>query len=65
MIWIVLYIAVAAMVTFALIVGAQTFTAWDAEYDFPWPVISGLFWPIAVPIAAACIAAFWYLRNKH
>lgn len=65
MIWIVLYIVVAAMVTFALIVGAQTFTDWDVECDFPWPVISGIFWPVAAPIAAAYIAAYWYLRKLH
>ena len=65
MIWIILYIAVASMVTFALIVGAHSFTDWKISVDFPWPVISGIFWPVAAPIAGAYIAALWYLNNRH
>ena len=63
MIWIVLYIVVAAILTFALIIGADAFADWDVRQDFPWPVISGIFWPIAAPIAGAYIAAMWYMKT--
>lgn len=65
MIWVVLYIVVAAIITFALIVGAHSFTPWDIKYDFPWPVVSGVFWPVAAPIAAAYIAALWYMETHR
>ena len=63
MIWLVLYILVAAGCVFALVYGAAKTNCWDIKYDLPWPVISGILWPVAGPIAAAYIAARWHLDN--
>ena len=65
MIVVVLYIVVAAIITYGLVIGAHMFTHWDVKYDFPWPIVSGIFWPIASPIAAAYIAALWYLKTHR
>lgn len=62
MIWIILYILIASAATFALLVTATKIDAYDG--DFPWPVLCGIFWPFAVPIAAAFIAAKWYLDKE-
>lgn len=61
MIWIILYILIAAVATFGLLIGS----AYDPKCDFPWPVVCGIFWPLAGPIAAAFIAAKWYLNSKN
>lgn len=65
MIVVVLYIVVAAIITYWLVICAHMFTHWDMQYDFPWPIVSGIFWPIASPIAAAYIAALWYLQTHR
>lgn len=61
---IVLYILIAAIATFALFVFAAKTDVYDPELDFPWPIVCGIFWPIAGPIAAAFIAANWFLNSE-
>lgn len=62
MIWVILYILIAAIFTFALLVGAVKTDSYDG--GFPWPVLCGIFWPLAGPIAAAFIAAIWFLNSE-
>lgn len=61
---IVLYILIAAIATFALFVFSTKTEVYDPEWDFPWPVVCGILWPFAAPIAAAIIAAQMYLNSK-
>ena len=61
---IVLYIIIAAISTFTLFVFAAKTDVYDPEWDFPWPVVCGIFWPLAGPIAAAFIAANWFLNSE-
>lgn len=58
-----LYIILSAIFTFALLVGSVDSGAFE-DGDFPWPVVCGIFWPLAGPIAAAFIVAVWYLNHK-
>ncbi len=63
MIYVILYIIIAALATFALYVTAVKWACYDVECDSPWPVLSGILWPVVAPIAAAYIAARWFLDN--
>lgn len=63
--WILLYIAIASICTFFLDVTAEKYARFQPDFDFPWPVLCGIFWPVAVPIAAAYIAAQWYLDSEE
>lgn len=66
MIWIVAYLLIAALAVFALVVSSEKLHIRRSKYDDPsWPVICGCFWPVAGPIAAAYIAARWYLDNRE
>lgn len=58
------YILIAAAVTFALYVAAVKTEVFDPYGDYPWPILCGIFWPLAAPIAAALIAAQLYLDSK-
>ena len=64
MIWVILYILVASGCVFGLVYWASKVRCWDVKYDFPWPVICGILWPIAGPLAAAYIATRWYIGNE-
>lgn len=67
MIWLILYILIAALVTFALRVACIKWDIEDAFGDTPAvaPVVCGIFWPVAAPIYAAYIAAEWYANNHN
>lgn len=60
---IILYILIAAVCVFLLLVTAKKYATYRPDWDFPWPVWCGIFWPIAAPLAAAYITAKWYLKN--
>ena len=60
----VLYILIAAICIFLLLVAAEKYTDYDPYSDLPWPVFCGIVWPVAVPLAAAYIAAKWYLHKS-
>lgn len=62
MTWIIFYILIAALVTFALRVAVFKLDISDSFGDTPtvMPVICGIFWPVAAPIYAAYIAAEWF-----
>lgn len=53
----ILYIISAALASFALYVAAAKWAHFEIEYDFHWPLLCGIFWPIAGPVAVAYIAA--------
>lgn len=56
---IVIYIVLAAAHVAGLYIAAIKFA--DAyKYDV-WPIVCGIFWPVAGPIAAAYIAAKWFV----
>lgn len=63
--WIILYILIAAVCFFLLLVTAEKYAAYRPDRDSPWPVWCGIFWPIAAPFAAAYIAAKWYLQKDQ
>lgn len=62
---IILYILIAAAATFALLVASVKAGAYDPEQDEPWPILCAILWPVGVPIAAAFIAANWFLNSKE
>lgn len=64
MIRFILYVLVASACVFAFVYWAKKANCWDIEFDLQWPVLSGILWPIAGPIAAAYIAARWYLNSE-
>ena len=55
---VVLYILIAAICTFFMIVAACKY----ADCDFALPVLCGILWTIGAPFAAAYIAAKYYLK---
>lgn len=67
LLFIVLYILIAAICIFLLLVCAEKYTYYTPNSDMPWPVLCGIFWPISAPLAAAYIAAKFYLKymNKY
>lgn len=65
MIWGIIYILIAALVTFALRVACIKVDIRDEFGNHPTiaPVVCGVCWPIAGPIYAAYIAAKWVTDN--
>lgn len=62
--FIILYILIAAVCIFLLLVTADKYTDYNSNTDPSWPVICGIAWPIGAPIAAAYIGAEYYLKYK-
>ena len=62
--FIIFYILIATVCIFLLLVTAAKYTDYDSDTDLPWPVVCGIVWPIGAPIAAAYIAAEYYLKYK-
>lgn len=61
LLYIFLYVLIASVAVFGLLVGAYTYTV--NPKDWPW-VLCGIFWPVAGLPAAAYIAAGWYLNRE-
>ena len=59
---IIVYVLIAAVAVAGLYIAANKYA--NACYDI-WPIICGIFWPVAGPIAAAYIAAKWYMDNHQ
>lgn len=67
MIWIALYILIAALVTFMFLVACIKLNIRN-EFNAPArtaPVLCGIFWPIAGPIYGAYLAAEWFANNYN
>ena len=64
LLFIELYILIAAVCIFLLLVAASKYTDYDWKLDVPYPVLCGILWPIAGPLAAAYIAAEYYLFHR-
>lgn len=66
MIWILLYILIAAAAVFGLSYARLTVMDFDSYDTLIAPVLCGIFWPVASPIYAAYLAAIWYSeRSGH
>lgn len=63
LLFVVLYILIAAVCFFLLLVAADKYADYDPCSDMLLPVFCCVLWPIAAPLAAAYIAAKWYLKN--
>ena len=63
-IYLLLYVAIASVSIFGLLVGAAKYT--DSDMEFPMGyVLCGIFWPVALLPAVGYIAAGWYLNREQ
>ena len=61
----IVYVLIASLASFLLMVFASRFAGYEREFDIPWPVLAGVFWPVGAPIAAAYIAAIWFTDSHE
>lgn len=57
-----IYMAIAGVTIFGLLVAAHKYTGSNLEYPIGW-VLCGIFWPVALLPAVGYIAAGWYLNR--
>lgn len=62
LICIFLYVAVAGVAIFGLLVAAYRFT--DLDDTLPW-ILCGVFWPVTSLPAIGYLAAAWYINRKE
>lgn len=59
----IIYMAIASVAIFGLLVTAAKYTGSNMEFPIGW-VLCGIFWPVALPLAIGYIAAGWYLNRE-
>ena len=60
---IIIYMAIAGVAIFGLLVAAAKYTGSNMEFPIGW-VLCGICWPVALLPAIGYIAAGWYLNRE-